>query len=102
MAGDETDIARDLEKKGNVSTGQTMKNLIIVVSNFGRPTLDKLIKSEQEDLNPRSSLFERVLNSDTLDERMMSSASPIRKFFFKFLPSSVSKAIEAFLRKNQY
>ncbi len=102
MVGEKKNTGRGPDDQGPVHSNRALKNLTIVVSNFGRPTLEKLVESEKEDRHPRSSLFERVLNSDLLDERMMASVTPIKKFLFKVLPPPVPKVIEAFFRKKQY
>lgn len=78
-----------------------LKTLTIVVSSFGRPKLDELLRREAEDKHPRVSLFQTTLHSDMLDETMMANAPAFWRSAYKIFPSPIAKVIEAYrLRKN--
>jgi glycosyltransferase involved in cell wall biosynthesis len=86
----------------NADVNRPLKTLTIVVSSFGRPKLDELLRREAEDKHPRVSLFQTTLHSDMLDETMMANAPAFWRSVYKILPAPIAKAIEAYRLKKQY
>jgi glycosyltransferase involved in cell wall biosynthesis len=81
---------------------KSMKVLTVVSAGLGRPDKVDLLKKEESDLYPRASLYERVMNSDMLDEAFMDRAPGWRKFFYKRMPMNIAQVFEAYAHRKEY
>ncbi|HUL44376.1 MAG TPA: glycosyltransferase family 4 protein [Bacteroidota bacterium] len=81
---------------------RNLKTLTLVVSSFGRPGIQELERLEREDVSPRVSLFQRVLNSTLLDERTIASVGFMKRLVYAVLPVEAARVLEGFLRRKRY
>lgn len=79
-----------------------MRTLTIVTTGFRRPDKDELRRLEQEDLYPRTLLYEETLHSDILDERFLQNVPRIRRVLYKPLPMACRQLVEAFFIHKNY
>jgi glycosyltransferase involved in cell wall biosynthesis len=79
-----------------------MKTLTIVSAGLGRPDRAELAQKEASDQHPRSSLYERVLESEMLDEKFLETAPKFSRLIYKRLPVLFAQVIEAFIIRNRY
>jgi glycosyltransferase involved in cell wall biosynthesis len=79
-----------------------MKTLTLVRSGIGRPDLPTMIAMEETDLYPRASLFQRVLNSDILDEAYLARLSGWKGWITKRVPIMPAQLLEALIVHNRY
>ncbi|MBI4547783.1 MAG: glycosyltransferase family 4 protein [Ignavibacteriae bacterium] len=79
-----------------------MKILTIVSAGLGRPDRAELTLMERSDEYPRVSLYERILESDMLDEKFMQNVPRVRRALYRFLPMVLAQVIEAYLIRKRY
>jgi glycosyltransferase involved in cell wall biosynthesis len=79
-----------------------VKVLTLAYGGIGRPPLAEIETLEAADRWPRVSLYQRVLNSDMLDEQSMLEINGTRGSLYRRLPSGLAQAIEGFARRSEY
>lgn len=79
-----------------------MKSLLIVNAKMGRRTHEEQLRAEETDRSPRTSLFERTIGADVLDEHFMQRVPAIRRLIYRVLPLGIAQVIEAFLIHRKY
>jgi glycosyltransferase involved in cell wall biosynthesis len=64
--------------------------------------MEERIRLEEEGKIPRDTLFERIVETETLDGTFLQSVPRIRRAFYRLLPADAALAVEAYLRRKQH
>jgi glycosyltransferase involved in cell wall biosynthesis len=78
-----------------------MRTLTLVQADMEKPRDEELELLEASDQCPRISLFEKRLESELLNERVLDQASSLRRSIYGLLPVSTAQILEAFRRRNE-
>jgi glycosyltransferase involved in cell wall biosynthesis len=106
-------VYRLIKKKQEISRTKTKERpaniqlekprvLTIVSKGTDRAAREIMHTREQNDQSPRILLFEDTLHSDILEENFLHHAPYVRRFIYRFIPTSLSQAIEAYCRRGDY
>jgi glycosyltransferase involved in cell wall biosynthesis len=79
-----------------------MKTLTVAYGGLDRPPLVELERRELAGECPRTTFYEKQLNSDMLDERSVEEIRGARGTFYRRLPTGLAQALEAFSRRGRY
>jgi glycosyltransferase involved in cell wall biosynthesis len=79
-----------------------MKTLTLVYGGLGQPGAEELDRRESVDQWPRVRLYEKVLQSDMMDERDIVSLNGLRGAAYRHLPMGVAQALEGYRRRTRY
>jgi glycosyltransferase involved in cell wall biosynthesis len=79
-----------------------VKILTVAYGGRGNPPVAEIERLEAADLWPRESLYQRMLNSDMLDDRSIEEIGGLRGRLYRQLPAGMGQALEAFSRRNNY
>lgn len=79
-----------------------MKTLTLISSGLGRPNASELARMEAADEYPRVSLYEKILQSDMLDEKYLQSVPFARQLVYKLVPSVIAQVLEAYVIRHKY
>lgn len=79
-----------------------MKTLFIVSAGLNKLSDEEIIKRELEDKAPRTSLMEKELNTQLLDERYLNNITGLRQKIYQFLPTNLIQLIEALLIHKKF
>ena len=79
-----------------------MRVLTLVTINSPRPSREEMRKWERADEQPRTLLYEDVLQSDILAEGFLRGAPRSRRILYSLLPATFSQAIEAVCVRRTY
>jgi glycosyltransferase involved in cell wall biosynthesis len=77
------------------------KVLTIVTMGMAQPR-SELKRLEENDLSPRSLLYEDTLDSDLLNENYFQQLPPYKKYFYRFMPNMLAQLLEAYVVRKKY
>jgi glycosyltransferase involved in cell wall biosynthesis len=89
--------ARVREPRATSRDGR-VRTLTLLTSGLTRPHP----AAEDQDLVPRSSLYERELNSDMAYENFLRSAPLLRRIVYTLIPLPMAQSLEAYFRRKEY
>src|SRR5712692_10457364 len=85
----------------NHRPGETL-TITLIRAGIGKPPLPKLERMEASDQSPRITLYEKVLNSDMLDEKFLETIPSLQRGLYKMLPVNIVQVLEAFRVRKKY
>lgn len=88
----------EAKMRKQIEMKKKLRTLTLITGNLstGNP------EEEEADRSPRLSLYAQILNSDMLNEDSLANAPGWRKYIYRWMPLSISQAIEAYAIRRNY